>query len=42
MLLLSMHCIEYAFRKLGCFNVYSHGNSVLLPDPSLVDDAVIP
>jgi hypothetical protein len=37
-----MHCIANAFRKLGCLNVYSHGNSILLPDPSLVGDVVIP
>jgi hypothetical protein len=37
-----MHYIAYAFRKLGCLNVYSDGNSVLLPDPSLVGDVVIP
>jgi hypothetical protein len=31
MLLLSMHCIAYAFGKLGHTNVHSHENSVLLP-----------
>jgi hypothetical protein len=29
--LLSMHCIAYAFGKLGCTNVLSHGNSILIP-----------
>jgi hypothetical protein len=28
---LSRHCIAYAFGKLGCINVHSHGNSVLIP-----------
>jgi hypothetical protein len=30
-LLLSMHCIAYAFGKFGYTNVHSHENSVLLP-----------
>jgi hypothetical protein len=31
MLLLSMHCIAYAFGKLGYTNVHSYENSVPLP-----------
>jgi hypothetical protein len=41
MLLLSMHCIAYAFGKHGYTNVHSHENSVLFL-ASLVSYVVIP
>jgi hypothetical protein len=41
MLLLSMHCIAYAFGKLGYTNVLSHENSVPY-STSLVGEDVIP
>jgi hypothetical protein len=37
-----MHCVTYAFGKLGCTNVYSRGNFHTYTLSLLIGDVVIP